>query len=106
MVISLLERSVDEACRALRPSLVNYLNLLAFSIENDRQKQRLQTLNLHLQQEIISRKKTEKLLRENDEWTARILEGTDEGLWESDLLTGVIKYNKTGKRFWGTNQAK
>ena len=29
----LLERSVDEACRALRPSLVNYLNLLA-SIEN------------------------------------------------------------------------
>ncbi|NLW56313.1 MAG: response regulator, partial [Firmicutes bacterium] len=97
----LLERSVDEACRALRPSLVNYLNLLAFSIENDRQKQRLQTLNLHLQQEIISRKKTEKLLRENDEWTARILEGTDEGLWESDLLTGVIKYNKNWQKVLG-----
>ncbi len=97
----LLERSADEEYQALQPSLVNYLNMLAFSIENDRQKQRLQTLNRHLQQEIVSRKKIEQLMREKEEWTSRILEGTDEGLWECDLRTGVIKFDRNWQKVLG-----
>lgn len=97
----LLQRSANEELQLLRPSLVNYLNLLALSIENDRQKEHLQTLNTNLQQEIILRKQVEDLLRKKEEQTARIMEGTDEGLWEHDLTTGLIKYDENWQKVLG-----
>ncbi|HHT49747.1 MAG TPA: PAS domain-containing protein [Firmicutes bacterium] len=85
----------------LRSLLLNYLNLLALSLESTSYKEGLERANQQLKAEITERKKIEQRLRQNEQWVSAIMEGTDEGLWEWDATTGTIKYDQNWQRILG-----
>ncbi|HEY9705460.1 MAG TPA: diguanylate cyclase, partial [Allocoleopsis sp.] len=54
----------------------------------------LQSANLKLLEEIAERKRIEEVLRENQERSALILKGTNDGIWDWNLLTNEIYYSE------------
>lgn len=98
LLLSRKETGQDLLLTAL---LFNYLNLLALSLEKSHQKEQLTALNRDLQAEIKEKEKIASLLRQNEQRTKAIMEGTDEGLWEWDLTTGEIEYDENWQRILG-----
>jgi len=97
----LLPKEATESKHILTALVFNYLNHLAVSLENSIQKQRLFALNQKLIAEIQVTEEREAVIRQNEERTKAIMEGTDEGLWEWDLSSGEIIYDENWQKILG-----
>ncbi len=61
----------------------------------------LQSANLKLLEEIAERKRIEEVLRENQERSALILKGTNDGIWDWNLLTNQVYYSERWSEMLG-----
>lgn len=95
LIIPKKEADKDSLLMAL---VFNYINLLALSLENSIRREQLQALNEDLKAQIEKKEKMRALLQQNEERIKAIMEGTDEGLWEYDFVTGKLEFDENWQR--------
>lgn len=90
-----------ESGRVFKPAVVDALNrfaeLAAIALDNA-------ILYQSAQSELVERKHTEEILRQNEIQLSLILEGAELGLWEWDLTSDQLKVNDRWANILGFNQ--
>ncbi len=66
----------------------------------------LEATNQQLEKEIDEKKRIEKTLRETNQLMLTAMEGTDEGMWDADLSSGLVTFDENWTKVLGYDSAE